>query len=109
MGEYLLVHGGLGVGWVWDDVAKRLKTAGHRVHVVDHLPSVGTDPASLGDLSADASHVRQTLDAIDKPIVLVGHSYSGMVINEFADHRKVRNPSSMTPFFPARAKAAVNL
>jgi pimeloyl-ACP methyl ester carboxylesterase len=109
MGEYLLVHGGLGVGWVWDDVAKRLKTAGHRVHVVDHLPSVGTDPASLGDLSADASHVRQTLDAIDKPIVLVGHSYSGMVITEFADHPKVRHTVYMTAFLPERGQSALNL
>jgi pimeloyl-ACP methyl ester carboxylesterase len=52
--EYLLVHGGFGVGWVWDDVARRLEMAGHRVHVLDQLPSVGTDSASLGDLSADA-------------------------------------------------------
>jgi pimeloyl-ACP methyl ester carboxylesterase len=109
MGEYLLVHGGLGVGWVWDDVAKRLKTAGHRVHVVDHLPSVGTDPASLGDLTADASYVRQTLDAIDKPIVLVGHSYSGMVVTEFADHPKVRHTVYLTAMWPERGQSALNM
>ena len=102
MSDYVLVHGGFGVGWVWDDVAKRLETAGHRVHVVDQLPSVGTDPASLGDLSADASYVRQTLDAIDKPVVLVGHSYSGMVITELADHPKVRHTVYLTAFWPER-------
>jgi pimeloyl-ACP methyl ester carboxylesterase len=109
MGEYLLVHCGLGVGWVWDDVAKRLKTAGHRVRVVDHLPSVGADPASLGDLSADASYVRQMLDVVDKPIVLVGHSYSGMVITEFADHPKVRHTVYLTAMWPERGQSALNL
>ena len=28
MSAYLLVHGGFGVGWVWDDVAKRLEKLG---------------------------------------------------------------------------------
>ena len=90
-------------------MAKRLITAGHRVHVVDHLPCVGTDPASLGDLTADASYVRQTLDAIDKPVVLVGHSYSGMVITEFADHPKVRHTVYLTAMWPERGRSALNL
>ena len=109
MSDYVLVHGGFGVGWVWDDVAKRLETAGHCVHVVDQLPSVGTDPASLGDLSADASYVRRTLDAIDRSVVLVGHSYSGMVITELADHPKVRHTVYLTAFWPERGQSALNL
>ena len=55
-----------------------------RVPVVDQLPSAGTDPASLGDLTTDANYVRQVLDTIDEPVVLVGHSYGGMVITEFS-------------------------
>ena len=35
MGSYLLVHGGWGAGWVWDDLAERLEKAGHEVRVVD--------------------------------------------------------------------------
>ena len=61
------VHGA-GGGWVWDDLAERLEKAGHRVRVVDQLPSAGTDPGSLGDLTADANHVRQVLDTIDEPV-----------------------------------------
>ncbi|OBK75021.1 alpha/beta hydrolase [Mycobacterium sp. 1274761.0] len=109
MSEYLLVHGGFGVGWVWDDVVMRLESAGHEAHVVDRLPSVGTDPASLGDLTADAGYVRQTLDAIDKPVVLVGHSYSGMVITEFADHPQVRHTVYLTAMWPQRGQSALNL
>jgi pimeloyl-ACP methyl ester carboxylesterase len=87
MNSYLLVHGAWCGGWVWDDVAKRLAKAGHRVGVVDQLPSSGTDPASLGDLTDDANHVRSLLDAQDEPVVLVAHSYGGMVITELADTR----------------------
>ena len=91
MSDYLLVHGGFNGGWVWDDVAERLEKAGHEVRVVDQLPSAGTNPASLGDLTTDANHVRQVLDTIDEPVVLVGHSYGGMVITELADRPKVRH------------------
>jgi pimeloyl-ACP methyl ester carboxylesterase len=62
MSNYLLVHGAWAGGWVWDDLAERLEKAGHRVRVVDRLPSAGTDPESLGDLTADANYVRQLLD-----------------------------------------------
>ncbi|OBJ08353.1 alpha/beta fold hydrolase [Mycobacterium sp. 1465703.0] len=109
MGEYLLVHGGLCVGWVWDDVVKRLETGSHGVHVVDHLPSVGSDPATLGDLAADVGCVRQMLDAIEKPVVLVGHSYSGMVVTELADHLKVRHTVYLTAMWPERGQSALNL
>ena len=44
---------------------------------------------SLADLGVDVSYVRQMLDTPDEPVVLVGHSYAGMVITEFADHPKV--------------------
>ena len=50
-----------GGGWVWDDVAEQLASDGHRLHVVDRLPSAGTDPRSLGDMTADADHVRHML------------------------------------------------
>ncbi len=109
MSDYLLVHGGFGVGWVWADVAERLKTAGHRAHVVDQLPSVGTDPASLGDLIADARYVLRTLDSIDEPVVLVGHSYGGMVATELADHPKVRHTVYLTALWPKRGQSALNL
>ena len=73
------------------------------------LPSTGTDPALLGDLTADARYVRRTLDAIDEPVVLVGHSYSGMVITEFADHPKVRHSVYLSALWPERGQSALNL
>jgi pimeloyl-ACP methyl ester carboxylesterase len=98
MSTYLLVHGACAGGWVWDDLAERLEKAGHRVRVVERLPSAGTDPGSLGDLTTDANHVRQVLDTIDEPVVLVGHSYGGMVITELADDPKVRHSVYLAAF-----------
>lgn len=105
----MLVHGAFGVGWVWDEVAKRLDSTGHRAHVVEQLPSTGIDPASLGDLTADARCVRQTLDAIDAPVVLVGHSYGGMVVTEFANHPNVRHTVYLSALWPERGQSALNL
>ena len=31
MATYLLIHGGFSGGWVWRDVAQRLRSAGHEV------------------------------------------------------------------------------
>ena len=109
MSDYLLVHGGWGGGWVWDDLAERLEKAGHRVRVVDRLPSAGTDPESLGDLTADANYVRQMLATIDEPVVLVGHSYGGMVITELADHPKVRHTVYLAAFWPQRGQSLLDL
>ena len=109
MSSYLLVHGACGGGWVWDDLAERLEKASHRVRVVERLPSAGTDPGSLGDLTTDANHVRQVLDTIDEPVVLVGHSYGGMVITELADHPKVRHSVYLAAFWPQRGQSLLDL
>jgi pimeloyl-ACP methyl ester carboxylesterase len=109
MSTYLLVHGACAGGWVWDDLAERLEKADHRVRVVERLPSAGTDPGSLGDLTTDANHVRQVLDTIDEPVVLVGHSYGGMVITELADDPKVRHSVYLAAFWPQRGQSLLDL
>jgi pimeloyl-ACP methyl ester carboxylesterase len=107
--SYLLVHGAWCYGWVWDDVAKRLAKAGHRVGVVDQLPSAGPDPASLGDLTDDANRVRGLLEAQDEPVVLVAHSYGGMVITELADHPMIRHSVYVAGFWPQRGQSVEGL
>ncbi|MGY1608580.1 MULTISPECIES: alpha/beta fold hydrolase [unclassified Geodermatophilus] len=109
MASFLLVHGAWGGGWVWDDVARHLRDLGHRVTVVDQLPSAGTDPRTLGDLRADADRVRQALDGIDEPVVLVGHSYGGMVITELADDPRVRHSVYVAAFWPQRGQSLLDL
>jgi len=80
----VLVHGSFHGGWCWTKVVAGLLDAGRAVVAVD-LPGHAagtTEPPT--DLHGDAAHVREAIDAIRGPVVLVGHSYGGAVITEAA-------------------------
>lgn len=78
MTSYVLVHGVAHGGWCWSPVVDRLMERGHQVVAVD-LP--------LTSLEDDAAAVRSALDAAPHPVVLVGHSYGGLVISRAAGGR----------------------
>jgi pimeloyl-ACP methyl ester carboxylesterase len=71
----LLVHG----AWHRPEHFRLLvdELAGLDVHTVA-LPSTGDDPASLGDMYADAKVIAEAVEAIDGPVVVVAHSYGGV-------------------------------
>lgn len=73
----LLVHGPWTGAWVWDKVVDELDQRGVSATALD-LPSRGTSSS----LAEDARVVREAVAAIGGPVVLVGHSYAGMVITE---------------------------
>ncbi|WP_448627464.1 alpha/beta fold hydrolase [Geodermatophilus sp. URMC 64] len=104
MTHFLLVHGAWGGGWAWDEVVSRLERDGHRATTVQ-LVSAGADPAALGDLQADAEVVRAAIRDAGEPVVLVGHSYGGMVITELADDPGVAHTVYLTAFWPQRGQA----
>ncbi|MDX6653777.1 MAG: hypothetical protein QOH18_478 [Solirubrobacterales bacterium] len=55
------------------------------------LPSCGEAGEQLGDLRDDVEACRRAIAAADGPVVLLGHSYGGMVITEAgADDRVAR-------------------
>lgn len=109
MTNFVLVHGGFVGGWYWSEVAQRLEKAGHRVDVVEQLPSVGLDPATLGDLAADAAVVRRLVDGVGEPVVLVGHSSGGMVITELADHPSVAHSVYLAALWPQRGQSLMDM
>jgi len=74
----VLVHGAWHGGWCWEPVVVELEKRGHTVRTID-LPSRG-NPA--GDLHGDAQAVRELVESLGRPVVLVGHSYGGAVITE---------------------------
>ncbi|MGV9214195.1 alpha/beta hydrolase [Micromonospora sp. RB23] len=71
----VLVHGAWADGSSWDKVAAKLQHDGYRVV---------TPPNLLSGVENDAASLRAYLDTITGPIVLVGHSYGGMVITSAA-------------------------
>lgn len=86
--HFVLVHGSFHGAWCWYRITAGLAAAGHRVTALD-LPSAGIDPTpSLGvDLAAQVAAVIGVLDALDAPVVLVGHSAGGPVISNVAEQR----------------------
>jgi pimeloyl-ACP methyl ester carboxylesterase len=76
----VLVHGGFVDGSGWEEVHNILTRDGHHVAIVQN-PTL-----SLAD---DVVATRRIIDAQDGPVVLVGHSYGGVVITEAGNDPKV--------------------
>jgi pimeloyl-ACP methyl ester carboxylesterase len=69
----VLVHGAFAESGGWGPVTERLQADGHQV-------IAAANP--LRSVAYDAAQVRALVDTIDGPVVLVGHSYGGMVISK---------------------------
>ncbi|HVW79567.1 MAG TPA: alpha/beta hydrolase [Mycobacteriales bacterium] len=88
MATYVLIHGGGHGGWCYDKVAALLREAGHTVFA----PSLTGLAERAGELTAETdldTHIDDvtTLLATEglTDVILVGHSYGGMVITGAAD------------------------
>ncbi|WP_322013462.1 alpha/beta hydrolase [Paraburkholderia sp. J12] len=77
----VLVHGAFADGSSWNKVIPLLEARG--LHVV----SVQNPLSSLAD---DAAATKRAIDAQSGPVVLVGHSWGGVVITQTGDDDKVK-------------------
>ncbi len=91
MATFVLVHGGGHGGWCYRPVAQRLLALGHEVHAPS-LTGLGERAHLLPllggriDLSTHVTDVTEYLYYNDlREVILVGHSYGGMVITGAAD------------------------
>ena len=85
---FLLVHGAWHGGWCWRQVASLLRKAGHEVHAPS-LTGLGERRHLVsGKLNLD-THIEDVSQLIEMEdlhkVVLVGHSYGGMVVTGVAD------------------------
>lgn len=87
----VLVHGAGGTASTWDRVTPILAERGHDVSVV-------TNP--LQSLYGDIAHTRAAVDAVDGPVLLVGHSYGGAVITGVGTHDRVTGLVYIAAFAP---------
>lgn len=84
----VLVPGACLGGWVWHEVAAQLRIQGHEVHPVT-LTGLG-ERVHLAHAGIDLeTHVTDVVNLLDynalEDVVLVGHSYSGIVVTAVAD------------------------
>jgi pimeloyl-ACP methyl ester carboxylesterase len=107
---FVLVHGAWHGGWCWRFVADRLKAGGGRVFAPT-LTGLG-ERAHLLDKTVNLStHIEDICRLIQDEdlsgIVLVGHSYGGMVVSGAADRmpERIRALVVLDGFVPENGKA----
>jgi len=83
---FVLVHGAWHSGWAWERVTPLLRATGAQVVAPDL-----THDRDIG-LHTHVAEVVAVLDAVpgDRAVVLVGHSYAGLVVRQAADSRAER-------------------
>ncbi|MEO1020844.1 MAG: alpha/beta hydrolase [Pseudomonadota bacterium] len=90
---FVLVHGAWHGGWCWKHVKQALEADGHRVFAPT-LSGLAERSHLLNEPIGLDTHVQDIVSLIEgedlRDIVLVGHSYGGMVVTGVADHLKDR-------------------
>jgi pimeloyl-ACP methyl ester carboxylesterase len=96
----VLVHGGFVDGSGWEDVYRLLKQDGYGVTVVQNPTT---------SLEADVAATRQVINSQAGPVILVGHSYGGVVITEAGNDPKVSALVYITAFAPDKGESVSTL
>jgi pimeloyl-ACP methyl ester carboxylesterase len=93
----VLVHGAWADGSSWNKIIPLLENKGFHVTAV-HLP--------FTTLADDANTVRRAIALQNGPVLLVGHSYGGVVITEAGDDPKVAGLVYVAAFAPDQGQSA---
>jgi len=96
----VLVHGGFVDGSGWEPVYKILKKDGYNVRIVQN-PTL-----SLAD---DVAVTRRAIASEDGPVILVGHSYGGVVVSEAGTDPKVKGVVYIAAFAPDKGESVSSL
>ena len=96
----VLVHGGFVDGSGWEEVYHILKQTGFNVTIVQNPTT------SLVD---DVAVTKRALDKQDGPVILVGHSYGGVVITEAGNDPKVSGLVYVAAFAPDKGESVASL
>lgn len=88
MANYVLVHGAYHGGWCWRDVARGLRARGHDVFTPT-LTGLGERSHLLTPSVNLSVHIQDVVNVLTweelADVILVGHSYGGMVVTGVAD------------------------
>jgi pimeloyl-ACP methyl ester carboxylesterase len=96
----VLVHGGFVDGAGWEEVYGILRKDGYDVSIVQN-PTMS--------LAGDVAVTRQVIAQANGPVVLVGHSYGGVVITEAGNDPKVSKLVYIAAFAPDKGESVASL
>lgn len=100
LGAIVLVHGGFVDGSGWEDVYRILKKDGYPVSIVQNPTT------SLAD---DVAATKRVIAEQQGPVILVGHSYGGVVITEAGNDPGVAGLVYIAAFAPDRGESVAAL
>jgi len=114
MATFVLVHGAWAGGLIWRPIARALRKASHEVYTPT-LTGIGERRHLLNrEINLD-THIQDVLEVIDyedlSDIVLVGHSYGGMVVAGVADAvpEKVASLVYLDAFVPENGQSLFSM
>jgi pimeloyl-ACP methyl ester carboxylesterase len=100
VGAIVLVHGGFVDGSGWEDVYRTLKKDGFRVSIVQNPTTT---------LADDVAATKRVIAEQKGPVILVGHSYGGVVITEAGNDPGVAGLVYIAAFAPDRGESVAAL
>ena len=96
----LLIHGGFVDGSGWEGVYTRLRKDGYKVTIVQNPTTT---------LDADVAFTRRAIDESNGPVILVGHSYGGVVITQAGNDPRVAGLVYIAAFAPDKGESVSKL
>src|SRR6202051_4365352 len=96
----VLIHGGFVDGSGWEGVYNILKKKGYNITIVQN-PTLS--------LAGDVAVTKRVIAAQDGPVILVGHSYGGVVITEAGTDPKVVGLVYVAAFAPDKGESVSTL
>ncbi|MCU1413755.1 MAG: alpha/beta hydrolase [Microbacteriaceae bacterium] len=114
MTTFVLLHGAWHGGWCWSRVSSVLRAAGHTVFSPT-FSGVSDRAHLLSPAVGLATHIEDVTRLIDAEgladVVLVAHSYAGMVASGVAEQRPaaLRARVHLDAFVPSDGEAAIDL
>jgi pimeloyl-ACP methyl ester carboxylesterase len=113
MATYVLIHGAWHGGWCWKMVAPALRRAGHEVYAPS-LTGLG-ERKHLASRAVDLeTHIQDVVGLLEMEdlgeVVLLGHSYGGMVVTGAADRAagRIRKLVYLDAFVPEDGKCLLD-
>ena len=114
MATFMIVHGAWSAAWAWKKMRPLMRAAGHELVTPTH-----TGLGERWHLSSPAvtldTHIEDHLGVLEaedlRDVILVGHSYGGMVATGVADraHERIRHLVYLDAFVPRDGQCAFDL
>jgi pimeloyl-ACP methyl ester carboxylesterase len=110
---FVLVHGAWQSTGTWDRMVPLLEKHGHKV-ITPVLSGLGTDQSRLSPNTSLQQHVADVSLALSKladPLILVGHSYAGMIISGVVETNptQVQRLVFLDAFIPENGQCVLDL